>query len=1165
MKSKAQINGLILSAIIILLAYGLFRQSGVPLLAQTEPEPLLQEEVRNKIAPQVLEQIQRLEGTEEMITVIVELKSQVDLSGIQGSNKKARRRKILKALRKHAKKSQKRIKQLLREYGLRQKVRKSESFWVLNGLSVTATGDVVTALASLPEVRIILPNSEISAPPVPATGSTPEVNISLVNAPALWDLGYRGQGVLVASLDTGVDLNHPDLTTKWRGGTNSWFDPYGENATPVDVAGNSSGHGTGTMGIIVGGDAGGTAIGVAPDAQWIAAKIFNNQGSATTAAIHAAYQWVLDPDNDPNSDDAPDIVNNSWTFQAPGCDLQFQADLQALRASGILPIFSAGNAGPGVGSSVSPPNNPEAFAVGAVDNNDQIYNSGSRGPSSCGEPQNTFPEMVAPGVNVRSSDRFGLYQNATGTSLAAPHAAGGLALLLSFDPALTVEEQENALINGAIDLGPIGPDDEFGHGRLDLLASYQWLQNSSATNTPTATTTSTPLATLTATPTITLTATTTNTSTATPTATATNTPTVQPTATATSTPAATPTSTPATGNTFLYLSSTSNVTIGGTTYRDEDILRFDLGTSTWTLFLDGSDIGLSGTDVDAFALLQDGSLLLSLSSARSLANLGLVDDSDILRFVPTSTGSNTSGTLSLYLDASDVNLASNGEDIDSISLLDDGRIILSTVGSFNVGSVSGKDEDLLAFTPSQLGENSSGTWQLYFDGSDVGLHNSSSEDTFASWVDNATGDIYLSSFGSFSVSGVSGDGADIFICTPISLGTETDCTFSLFWDGSAYGFAGEVLDALHVDMQSSNPTPTNTPISTATATATVTNTSAPQSTATATATATATNTSAPQSTATATNTPTVQPTATATSTPAATPTSTPATGNTFLYLSSTSNVTIGGTTYRDEDILRFDLGTSTWTLFLDGSDIGLSGTDVDAFALLQDGSLLLSLSSARSLANLGLVDDSDILRFVPTSTGSNTSGTLSLYLDASDVNLASNGEDIDSISLLDDGRIILSTVGSFNVGSVSGKDEDLLAFTPSQLGENSSGTWQLYFDGSDVGLHNSSSEDTFASWVDNATGDIYLSSFGSFSVSGVSGDGADIFICTPISLGTETDCTFSLFWDGSAYGFAGEVLDALHVENVAQSVSSASHHTENQQANQAGVHIRIHLPLVQRE
>ena len=213
-------------------------------------------------------------------------------------------------------------------------------FWIFNGLSVTARPAVLAAIAARPEVAsvtvdevpVVPAGASAALAPHGAPGSTApnEANIVAVNAPAMWARGATGQGVVVASLDTGVDIGHPDLAARWRGGSNSWYDPYGQHVTtPVDL----TGHGTATMGIIVGGDAGGTSIGMAPGATWIAARIFNDSGSATATAIHAAFQWILDPDGNPATADAPRIVNNSWAYGAPGCNLAFQLDLQALRDS----------------------------------------------------------------------------------------------------------------------------------------------------------------------------------------------------------------------------------------------------------------------------------------------------------------------------------------------------------------------------------------------------------------------------------------------------------------------------------------------------------------------------------------------------------------------------------------------------------------------------------------------------------------------------------------------------------------------------------------------------------------------------------------------------------------------------------------------------------------
>jgi len=169
-------------------------------------------------------------------------------------------------------------------------------------------------------------------------------------------------------------------------------------------------------------------------------------------------------------------------------------------------VFAAGNFGSGSSTSASPANYPEAFAVGATDNNDLIYAYSSRGPSACGETQTIYPELVAPGVNINTTDLYGLYYAVTGTSLAAPHVAGGLALLLSAYPNLTADQQVAALTGTAADLGPVGADNTFGSGRLDLQAAYDWLAGGGGsvtlfpTPSPTAMPTATPTATATAIP-----------------------------------------------------------------------------------------------------------------------------------------------------------------------------------------------------------------------------------------------------------------------------------------------------------------------------------------------------------------------------------------------------------------------------------------------------------------------------------------------------------------------------------------------------------------------------------------------------------------------------------------------------------------------------------------
>jgi subtilisin family serine protease len=431
---------------------------------------------RQTIAPEVRQALESLPAGQRL-PVIVTFVEQADLRSIGGEGRAARLEQLVRMLQQTAETTQRPVRALLAERRAAHAVDQVTYFWVFNGLAMAATSEVISEFAARSDVQSITLDVTF-AEPDPIRGLTESVlgesepNLALMRAPALWDLGFQGHGVVVAGMDTGVSVSHPDLADRWRGGTNSWFDPYSEHpTTPVDL----NGHGTATMGVMVGGDAGGTAIGVAPLAQWIAVKLFDDSGEATKSAVHQGFQWLLDPDGDPATPDAPHVVNNSWSIGNAECDLDFQLDLQALRAAGIVPVFAAGNGGPGTATSRSPANNPEALAVGATDNADQIYVESSRGPSDCGEPTSVFPEIVAPGVGIRTTGRYGTYDVATGTSVAAPHVAGALALLLSADPNLTVAQQEAALMHSAVDLGLVGPDNTFGAGRLDVLAAYRTL------------------------------------------------------------------------------------------------------------------------------------------------------------------------------------------------------------------------------------------------------------------------------------------------------------------------------------------------------------------------------------------------------------------------------------------------------------------------------------------------------------------------------------------------------------------------------------------------------------------------------------------------------------------------------------------------------------------
>jgi len=298
----------------------------------------------------------------------------------------------------------------------------------------------------------------------------------------------------------------------------------------------------------------------------------------------------------------------------------------------------------------------------------------------------------------------------------------------------------------------------------------------------------------------------------------------------------------------------------------------------------------------------------------------------------------------------------------------------------------------------------------------------------------------------------------------------------------------------------------------------------------ATATAAQPTATAAQPTATA-----VPPTATPTTVAQPTPTATPGNGAepeaALLYLSASTGGRVNNISFKDEDILTFDQTTERWQLYFDGSDVGISSADIDALAILDDGSLLFSFITGTSTPGLGNVDDSDIVRFVPSALGPTTAGQFQVYFDGSDVALTKDGEDIDALSVRRDGTLIVSTTGNYNVPNLTGSDKDLLAFTPSSLGANTAGVWSLYLKGADVGLQNGNREDIASLWLDEQTPNtvgLYLSTLDDFEVNQLSGDNNDLIAC---QIGTPAPCAFQRFWAGDEHSFDDQTIDAFAQAN----------------------------------
>ncbi|GEL76999.1 S8 family serine peptidase [Tenuibacillus multivorans] len=436
---------------------------------------------------------QQMDSSEELSLIII-LNEQIDAANIMkqannnaieknelGLNKKHMvRSKILTELKANAHQTQAPLLELLSQEKQKGKVKKFKSYHVINAISFTGSKEVIEKIASFKEVKKIYLDEErnlVTDTDLTTASSDENVqwNVNQVLAPQAWELGIDGTGAVVASIDSGVQWDHPALKEKYRGynaadGTvdhqYSFFDAVSGQAESYD----DNGHGTHVTGTMVGSEPDGTnKIGVAPGAKWIAAKAFDANGSGSDSDILEAAEWIMAPGG--RVDMAPDVVNNSWSG-GPGINEWFLEVVQTWRAYGIFPVFAAGNASildpNGPGTIASPANYPESFAVGAVDEDDVLADFSFQGPSPYGEIK---PELTAPGVNIRSTLPDGGYEDMSGTSMAAPHIAGALALLRQANANVTVDEMEQILIETATPLTdqdfPESPNHGYGYGLLN--------------------------------------------------------------------------------------------------------------------------------------------------------------------------------------------------------------------------------------------------------------------------------------------------------------------------------------------------------------------------------------------------------------------------------------------------------------------------------------------------------------------------------------------------------------------------------------------------------------------------------------------------------------------------------------------------------------------------
>jgi serine protease AprX len=455
--------------------------------------------------------------SEGEVEILILLRRQADLSGADTLPTKAEKGRYVYEALWAAAETQRGLRSTLVAKGIEH-----QSFYIVNAIKVRADSALVTSLAARQDVAKILPNPRIQGVPphLPESSSEAplntretegiEANLIRVNADDVWALGYTGQGIVVGGQDTGYDWDHPALKAQYRGWDETiadhdynWHDAIHEDnpgSPGINDCGFDSpepcddhGHGTHTMGIMVGDDGGTHQIGMAPGAKWIGCRNME-EAWGTPATYMECFEFFLAPypvDETPavgNPSLAPHVVNNSWSCPpTEGCDpaaiALLEASVAALRQAGILVVVSAGNYGPSCGSVRYPPAiYPQSTSVGNFDHRtDQVHTSSSRGPVTYGDATYTKPDLSAPGVSINSSLPNGIYGTNTGTSMAAPHVAGAVALLLSAAPGYSghVDGIEYLLLNSAEPMtttegcGGDGPDDvpnnSWGWGILDAL------------------------------------------------------------------------------------------------------------------------------------------------------------------------------------------------------------------------------------------------------------------------------------------------------------------------------------------------------------------------------------------------------------------------------------------------------------------------------------------------------------------------------------------------------------------------------------------------------------------------------------------------------------------------------------------------------------------------
>jgi len=463
-----------------------------------------------KIDPLLAARLQE-KGTAEFLVV---MKAEADLSAAKGlKTKEAKGQYVFETLQKFAKNSQADLLSHLQQWNV-----PFQSFWLVNVIKAKGDLSLIQTIAAREDVKQVNLNSVLYYhKPVEEGVRTQggsrgiEWGIQMIKADSVWMLGYTGQGVVVGGQDTGYDWQHAALKDKYRGwnGTTAdhnynWHDAIHQidshspdSINPCGLSINfpcdDDKHGTHTMGTMVGLD-GTNQIGLAYSAKWVGVRNME-RGYGTPASYIEAFQWFIAPTDLSNANPlptkAPDVINNSWGCPpTEGCDpSNFSVMEQVVnntKSAGIVVVVSAGNDGKSCSTVSSPAAIFESsFSVGATNWQDNIANFSSRGPVTVDNSGRMKPNVSAPGVFVNSCVPGGNYQALSGTSMAGPHVAGAVALLLSAAPTLkgNVDSVEHILEMTAKplfsqdscgnDLPTSLPNNTYGYGRIDIYAAVK--------------------------------------------------------------------------------------------------------------------------------------------------------------------------------------------------------------------------------------------------------------------------------------------------------------------------------------------------------------------------------------------------------------------------------------------------------------------------------------------------------------------------------------------------------------------------------------------------------------------------------------------------------------------------------------------------------------------